>query len=111
MRKVYASQENTQHRNAHFQGLTPFAYFGKVSRSGGGGGFRPLASMIAEIASMVATSGLKFPGRKPCARSSGVQPLSFLRFQSYCVYHSSNSAVYKPVATVVLTISYNGGGV
>jgi hypothetical protein len=25
MRKVYASQENTQHKNAHFQGLTPFA--------------------------------------------------------------------------------------
>jgi hypothetical protein len=46
-------------------------------RSGGGGGVTPAASITALIASIVASDGLKFPGRNPCAMSRGVHPRLF----------------------------------
>ena len=45
------------------------------------GGFTPLASMTAVMASTVTNEGLKFPGRYPSAIRSGVRPSLFFVFQ------------------------------
>ena len=42
----------------------------------------PAARMTRWIASIVSADGLKLPGRKPSAISSGVQPYLFFRFQT-----------------------------
>ncbi len=59
------------------EAMAAYSFHFFFSRGGGGGGVTPWASITSLMAEIVGTDGLKFPGRKPCAMMSGVQPYLF----------------------------------